>query len=852
MSNERSSGASEYHWPHHWFALGAISGALSLFSSAAAYGADASATADTGTASGTLEEVVVTARRKSEALEDVPETVSAVTPSELQKLNLQNLTDISGVVTGLQVINGGQGYNDTVTLRGVSFNPATGTQDTVAFYINDVPVVNNFVTTTNFDVGQIEVLSGPQGTLRGEPAPSGSVTITTHRPDLQQFGGYVTLTGTQYDNFNGNGAVNLPLWGDKLALRLAAIADDSDFDGVKSINNAQTPYLNTYGERASLRFEPVNAIELNVMYQYVYSHQSSYEQVAGPGATGGLDPLAPANYNGPAISGTDRQAVQTYPTQLFNATDIFTGQLDWHVAGQELSYVGSRWKYALTGDNTTLGANQAPGINAGNMVPYFVVPNTPLAITKVQTDELRLSSETPLFGLLDYTVGLFYRDETDTGDSTFVAAFLPGSFGSPLGNTNPFVYNPAYTWQGYSQSPKEEKEISEFAHLTFHLPDDTELAVGGRYLHYKQTGFIEATLNQGLAAAALPIPCSLAGFTSTYAGTCNVPLPGGAALPYTPTNLTDHASIYNISLSHKFSPSLMAYLSSGSSWRPPALSVGIDNAANDPTLNSLLHLRSETSYSFEGGFKWKFLQDRARVNLSYYHQKFEHFIYEGLPTVYVADTGASSTATAFSFNSNPDAVVNGVNFDSGFQFTRQWSFDLAASYSNGHLTGSQIPCNPPSGGTTLAAFPPGTYIYQCPSHASTSISPNFNARAQSEYDVPVTGLRNVDGFVRGLYTFYGRNPHASEFYVAPSYGILNLYMGLRSADGAWEGALFAKNLLNTQKLLSLGYPAITTAGLDATFGSSGYYPPGGPLNAAPMLTPRQEVGATVTYSFGSK
>ena len=74
----------------------------------------------------------------------------------------------------------------------MSFQPATGTQNTLGFYINDTFVTNNFVTTSNFDVGQIEVLSGPQGTLRGEPSPSGSLTITTHRPDLEQFGGYVT------------------------------------------------------------------------------------------------------------------------------------------------------------------------------------------------------------------------------------------------------------------------------------------------------------------------------------------------------------------------------------------------------------------------------------------------------------------------------------------------------------------------------------------------------------------------------------------------------------------------------------------------------------------------------------
>jgi iron complex outermembrane receptor protein len=206
----------------------------------------------------------------------------------------------------------------------------------------------------------------------------------------------------------------------------------------------------------------------------------------------------------------------------------------------------------------------------------------------------------------------------------------------------------------------------------------------------------------------------------------------------------------------------------------------------------------------------------------------------------------------FSFNSNPDAVVNGVEFDTGFRFTRQWDFDLSGNFANGHLTGTEIPCNPPGGGTTAAAFPPGTHVFLCPSHASTSVAPNFNFSAQSEYDTPIPGTHGIDGFIRGLYTFYGRNPHASAFYVTPSYGLLNLYLGLRSADGAWEGAFFAKNALDTKRLLAttLGMPAIdeSNPAVSTLFGSSGYYnSPNGP-----MVTPRQEFGLTVTYAIGSR
>jgi iron complex outermembrane receptor protein len=806
--------------------------------------------------SDSLEEIIVTARRKSELLQDVPQTVTAVTTTELQQLNLQNLKDLSGVVPGLQIVQSSNRSLDSNTFRGVSFQPATGTQNTLGFYVNDTFVTNNFVTTSNFDIGQIEVLSGPQGTLRGEPSPSGSLTITTHRPDLERFGGYVTATGTAFDNTNENGAVNLPIIPGKLAVRLAALADDDDLDGVTSIHDPASPYIHTYAERASVRFEPIDAIEANVMYEHSYFHQNQYAQVAGPGAVGGVDPNAPANYNGPPIAPLQRIGVQAFQNTSYNNSDIVTGQLDWHVLGQVVSYDGSHYEYRLNnGDSYLLNAaNQIPAITTANPVPrepsQFQTPSTEQQTT---TSELRIASETPIFGFMDYSAGGFYKRTHNSVEVVQLASYLGGSFGSPLAPANPFIYNPNYTLQLLIHSPTVEKEFSEFAHVTFHLPFDTELTAGGRHIDYSKDGSIVGTLLPSgiFIAVPLAITCSSFGFTSTYPGSCNIPgklaITNTTALANTPTNLRDHPWIYNVSLSHKFDPSLLGYVSTGSSWRPPAGSVGIFNAANDPVLNQLLHLKSEKSTDIEGGFKWTFLENRARLNIAYYHQKFNGFIYSGLPSLYLSDNGSGTPSVAnFSFNSNPDAVVNGVDLDTGFRLTRQWTFDLTANYSNGHLTGSEVPCSPPSGGTTVAAFPAGTHVFLCPSHASTSVAPNFNTSAQSEYDLPLPGASGIDSFIRGLYTFYGRNPHASQFYVAPSYGILNLYAGLRSPDGAWEGAIFAKNALDAEKVLTLstGTPAIDAQGLSTMFGSSGYY------NTS--ITPRREYGLTVTYSFGSR
>ena len=114
--------------------------------------------------------------------------------------------------------------------------------------------------------------------------------------------------------------------------------------------------------------------------------------------------------------------------------------------------------------------------------------------------------------------------------------------------------------------------------------------------------------------------------------------------------------------------------------------------------------------------------------------------------------------------------------------------------------------------------------------------------------MPIPGT-SVDGFVRGLFNYYGRNANVSEFYTAPAYGILNLFLGARGQDDTWEAEVFAKNALNNKAVLLRGGPGAPTidsanGALTAEFGSSGYY--------NTLVTPRPEVGITATYRFGSR
>src|ERR1700743_2817903 len=115
---------------------------LVLASAATQAGAAAAASAPAARPGGdpTLGEIVVTARRRSESLQEVPQTVNAVTADTLQKLSIKQFQDIQAVVPGLALTPSATGFQNTASLRGISFDVTSGAQPTVGFYLNDAPV----------------------------------------------------------------------------------------------------------------------------------------------------------------------------------------------------------------------------------------------------------------------------------------------------------------------------------------------------------------------------------------------------------------------------------------------------------------------------------------------------------------------------------------------------------------------------------------------------------------------------------------------------------------------------------------------------------------------------------------
>jgi iron complex outermembrane receptor protein len=356
-----------------------------------------------------------------------------------------------------------------------------------------------------------------------------------------------------------------------------------------------------------------------------------------------------------------------------------------------------------------------------------------------------------------------------------------------------------------------------------------------------------------LSALGLPatLPCTLLpGFTSsTTPGNCTL---HSAQTLHNVSNESTTANIYNVSLSHHFTRDLMAYVNTGTSFRPPYGSVGITGLAapssnNDPTLQSLTNHPAERSISYELGFKATFLDGRARLNADIFRQRFDNLTIFVPNVIYVSQTGP----TAFPFTQTVDALVKGFEVDGAFQVTRDWNVALQGSYADGKVTKGEVPCNitDSSGNPVFNTTVNGVGVVSlCPAVGMASSQlPLWSATLTSEYTHEVAN--NVDGFLRGLFTYYPENKNRVEpNFTVPAYGLLNLYAGLRSQDGGWEVSLFAKNALKNETVLDRSPVNLKLSNVSA-FGSqfasaSGYF--------ATQVTPRREVGINIHYAFGSR
>ncbi|HLG88212.1 MAG TPA: TonB-dependent receptor [Alphaproteobacteria bacterium] len=219
-----------------------------------------------------LEEIVVTARRRAENLQQVPVSVTAISGATLQEQHVQTLQEIQYMVPSLNIDSNNTRDADNFNLRGqgttYQADPA------VVVYFAEVPLpFNGGGPGFYYDMDSVQVLKGPQGTLFGRNADGGAVLFTPKKPD-DDFGGYISLGFGNYSNVELQGAINVPVVPEKLDIRVAA--DRRTRDGFTKDIYTGKDYDNVdyWAERVSVLMKPWDGVQNYLIFNSVYDHNN--------------------------------------------------------------------------------------------------------------------------------------------------------------------------------------------------------------------------------------------------------------------------------------------------------------------------------------------------------------------------------------------------------------------------------------------------------------------------------------------------------------------------------------------------------------------------------------------------
>jgi len=391
-----------------------LGGAMALGVAAASSAAEAQSTPPTQVAAPAtaLGEVVVTARRRAENLQDVPIAVTAFSAQALEQKHITDKTALADFTPSLITITGGYPSEFAYfALRGQG--PAFGAVPGVIPYFSEVanPVGIDGRVGTYFDLADVQVLAGPQGAVFGKNATGGNILFEPERPN-DVFGGYIRGELGNYDDRRADGAINIPILPDKILLRLAGEVDRQggyttdvgpDFAGKKYDN------VNVDSFRGSLILRPTDRLELYTIGRYYYSNNN------GPGTV--LEQLNPAIvaaygafFPGLANALTNQQALGI--RQVSYDENEFSKTAYWQILNHAtftvndnlqlkniVSYSRFRDHYAYDYDATPFSLGGQSSRNIPVLAPDYL------------TEEARIEGKA-FDGSLNYTGGFYYDNQT--------------------------------------------------------------------------------------------------------------------------------------------------------------------------------------------------------------------------------------------------------------------------------------------------------------------------------------------------------------------------------------------------------------------------------------------------------
>lgn len=397
-----------------------------------------------------LEEIVVTARRQVESLQDVPDAVTAFTAQDIEDAGVDRVDDVLSQSPNIDIRNDQQPGVYTLTVRGVS--TVRNGQPPVAYVVDGVTLPSsNSLTQELFDIQQIEILKGPQGALYGRNSIGGAISVTTKQP-TDQFEGAVELSGGKGSTYGVKAAISGPIAMDTAYFRLSGLYKDSDGLLDNSTTGADADWEETQALRGKLLLMPAEHVTLDLRAS-LYDLEAGSTYYVPLGIAMPLGPALPLNAQTGKILGD-------FPSFAEVESSDFSVKVEWETGLGTLTSITSY--------------NELEEINVQEIdwTASSFLEGRLLTDVEGFTQEVRFSSESDQS--VRWFVGAFYQDiERQRGTNAFINA---SSFGGDLDPANKLMVPIAN-----EKLDQDWKSYALFGQVNYDLLEQLELTLALRY-----------------------------------------------------------------------------------------------------------------------------------------------------------------------------------------------------------------------------------------------------------------------------------------------------------------------------------------------------------------------------------
>lgn len=738
------------------------------------------------TAQPMLEEVIVTATKRAQGMQDVPIALSVMNEQKITEQGIGTLEEMAVFMPNVHIAEGGAG--DSLFIRGVGSGINYGFEQSVGTFIDGVYFGRGQASRSAFlDVARVEILKGPQSTLFGKNTVAGAISITTARPG-DEFEGSVEVTAEP--EFDGLGAT-LTLSGpitDNFGARFVIKKDDTDGYMKNTFKNRDERQEENLVGRLVLDWAPTDTLSVSFKGELGETQTIGRQDlisVATPFATERYQAADP-NFN--ASFGYDKSSQNI---SGLDSDDQF------HDSEWRIGTLTAEWDI---GEFTIKSITGYVDYEFQNYLDSDYGPLEFLARGRDEsheqwTQEFLLSS--PTGQTIEYLAGFFYQDETL--DHTSVTDVLLSEAGLGTGNLD---------GSGYTTFDQDTTTTSAFTQVTFNVSDTFRVIAGVRYSiddkKFAKEGFIGLPFSQtpdnaraGLYDAVLDFATDNS-FRDGFATRCTGVTYVCETIPYE-TDRSQSNTTGDLTLQWDASEDTMAYFKVGNGYK----AFGYDQG-NGRGLFDAQTYNQEEVLAFEIGTKMDLLDGRGRLNMALFYSEFEDL------QVSTFDGNAG-----FVVGNAAESEVYGLEIDGTIALTEELTLNAAIAYLDASYSSfPNAACNEPQIVEWIAAGNARSSCIQDISGEPLQFSPEYAGSLAIEYftELSDTLKLRVSGDVNFSDDYNVAND-LDPVLDQEAFAKFNARIELAGSDGMWSIALLGKNLTDKKT---------TTWGNDVPLASQGF------------------------------